>query len=470
MSTEEEKTRKMAFPNAWVIVAAMIAVVAILSWIVPSGSYDYQTVNVNGTERNVAIEGTYHVIEKSETTQTGFLGIFSAMYRGCVQAADIIFVTLCCAGTFGIMVKTGAFHAGIGTVLKKTGEKSLLLAPVLFLLFGIGASALGMLTEFYGFYPLVIGLFVALGYDAMTGFAIIALGEYIGFMGATLNPYTVAVAQSVAGVTLYSGLGFRVACFLIFLAISCIYTIRYARKVKKNPQMSIVRDHHCVHAVDTGTLNDYQMNTRNALVLLDLLITLVVLIIGLIKWSWGYKELCGLFILMSVIGAALSGWTPNHYCDEFVDSAKNVVWGIILIGLAKGIMVVMNDSGIIDTIVYALSGVLKGAPKMISAQLMLLVQTILNFPINSGSGQAVVTMPIMAPLADAVGISRQVACLAFQFGDGLTNLLWPTGGIVIACGIGDIPYEKWLKWFIPLFFILYVVQMVILGVAVAVGI
>lgn len=467
-----EKTlakKKRAFPNTWIIIAAMVAIVAILSWIVPSGSYDYEQVDVNGTMRNVAIDGTYHVVDKSETKPTGFLGVFAALYSGCVSAADIIFVIMCCSGTFGVMVKTGAFHAGIGAVMRKVGKKALIMVPILMTVFGLGGSVFGMLSEFYGFYPLIVGLGVAMGYDAMFGFAIIALGEYIGFMGATLNPYTVAVAQSVSGVPLYSGTSFRFVCFFIFMAISAAYVIRYAVKVRSNPMLSPVYGRPCIHAFSSEDLDQYKMDWRSALILIDLLVTLVVLMLGLMKWGWGYKELCGLFLIMSMVGALLAGWGPNKYVAEFVTCVKNVVWGALLAGLAKGIMIVMQDAQIIDTIVYALSNLLKEAPQWLSAQLMLLVQTLINFPVNSGSGQAVVTMPIMAPLADALGMSRQLACLAFQFGDGLSNLLWPTGGIVIVCGLADIPYEKWLKWFMPLFGILYVVQMILLFVAGIIG-
>ncbi len=470
-SSEQTLARKQrAFPNTWIIIAVMVAVAAVLSWVVPSGSYDYETIDVNGTMRSVAVDGTYHVIDKAETSPTGFLGIFGALYRGCVSAADIVFVTICCNGCFGIMVKTGAFHTVIGSVLKKMGKKSLLLVPALMLIFGLGGSVFGMLSEFYGFYPLVVGFGVALGYDAMFGFAIIALGEYIGFMGATLNPYTVVVAQSISGVPLYSGTPYRMGCFVVFMAAAIAYTIRYGQKVRKNPLVSAVYGRPCIHAFSTDDLEEYQFDKRTVLVLLDVLVTLLVLMVGLMKWGWGYSQLCGLFLIMSIVGALIMGWSGNRYCDEFVHCARNVLWGAMLPGLAKGIMVVMQDAQIIDTVIYTLANLLRWAPQWISAQLMLLVQTLINFPISSGSGQAAVTMPIMAPLADALGLSRQVACLAFQFGDGLSNLLWPTGGCVIVCGLADIPYEKWLKWFLPLFGILYVTQMILLQIAVMMGI
>lgn len=461
--------KKINMPDTWLIVFIIIVVMALLSWVIPSGSFDYETIDVNGTSRNVAIAGTYHQIDKSEVTPTGFLGIFAALYQGCVSAADIIFVILTCAATFGVMVKTGAFHAGIGKVMQKVGNRDLILIPVLMLIFGLGGSVFGMLSEFYGFYPLIVGLMIALGYDAMTGFAVLALGEYIGFMAATLNPYTVAIAQSISGVPLYSGLTFRVICFVVLMTISAVFVIRYALRVRKKPELSVVYGDTCTHSFDRSQLDQYTFNWRHGLILIDVLVTLVILMVGLIKLGWGYKELCGLFIIMSAVAALIAGWTPNKYCAELLVGAKGVLWGCILTGLAKGIVVIMDNAKIMDTIIYALSNLLQNAPSAISAQLMLIVQTIINFFIPSGSGQAAVTMPIMAPLADALGVSRQVACLAYQFGDGLSNLLWPTAGIVIICGLGDVRYDRWLKWFGKLFLILLVAQMVLIEIAVLAG-
>lgn len=228
--------KKFPFPDTWIVVFCIVAIIALLSWIIPSGTYDYEQIDVNGTTRSVAIAGTYRAIDKAEASPTGFLGLFAALYEGMVSAADIIFVMMVCAATFGVLVKTGAFHAGIGKIMKKLGNKDIVLIPVLMVLFALGGSIFGMLSEFYGFYPLIVGLFIALGYDAMVGFAVIALGEYVGFMASTLNPYTVAVAQSIAGVELYSGLGFRWICFVVFMGIAIAYTVVYAIRVRKNPK------------------------------------------------------------------------------------------------------------------------------------------------------------------------------------------------------------------------------------------
>ncbi|STO01693.1 C4-dicarboxylate anaerobic carrier [[Eubacterium] infirmum] len=465
----EKRKKKLVFPDTLIIVAIVVLIVAVLSWIIPSGTYDYKEMNINGRVRNVAIDGTYHVIDKSKVTTTGFLGFFSSLYRGCVDAADIIFVILCCCGTFGVMVKTGAFHSGIGVLLKKFGKKGLLLVPILMILFGLGGSIFGMASEFYGFYPLIIGLGIAMGYDAMFGFAVIACGEFIGFMGATMNPYTVGIAQNIAGLELYSGTWYRAICFVLFEVIAIIYVLRYAKKIEKNPKLSAVYGEKSIHEFSEGDLESYSFSKSDAVVILDMIITLVILMIGLMKWEWDYPQLCGLFLIMSMVAAGVKKWTPNKWCSEFIDSAKTVVWGCILTGVAKAIVVVMGDAMIMDTVIYNLSNLLKSAPRGISAGLMLIVQTFINFFIPSGSGQAVASMPIMSQLSDIIGVSRQTAVLAFQFGDGLSNIFWPTADIVIICGLGGIKLEKWYKWFTPLFLILLAAQLVMIEIAVFIG-
>lgn len=466
---EMKKKKERTFPDTLIIVAVIVLVMAILTWIIPSGSYDYQDVDINGRTRSVAIDGTYHTIDKSKVTTTTFLGFFGSFYRGCVSAADIIFVIFCCCGTFSVMVKTGAFHSGIGVLMKKLGSKGLIMVPILMLLFGLGGSIFGMASEFYGFYPLIIGLGIAMGYDAMFGFAVIALGEFIGFMGATMNPYTVGIAQNIAGLPLYSGTGFRAICFAVFEGISILYVIRYAKKLEKDPKYSVVYGEKNIHEFTGGSLDSYEFHTSDALVLLDMVVTLVILMIGLMKWGWDYPQLCGLFLIMSMVAAAIKKWSPNKWCAEFTDSAKTVLWGCLLTGCAKAIVVVMTDAQIMDTVIFALSNLLKHAPSAISAELMLIVQTLINFFIPSGSGQAVATMPIMAQLSDLIGVSRQTAVLAFQFGDGLSNIFWPTADIVIICGLGGMKLEKWYKWFTPLFFIILAAQIAMIAIAVAIG-
>lgn len=461
--------RRFAFPNSWIIVAAMAAITAILSWIIPSGQYDYVVQNIGGIMRRTAVNGTFHYIDKAAVRPADFLGFFACFYRGCVEAADIFFVMFFCTGTFSIMVETGAFHAGIAALLRRFGKNAMLIAASLILFFGICSSAFGMLSEFYGFFPFMAALGVAVGCDAMFGIAILALGEYIGFMSATTNPYTLAIAQTLSGLPLYSAALWHIFCFAVFIGTCAIYILRYGRKVSKNPEASVLYGDPCLAEMNKAKLDDCKIDGRMMLVIADMALTLIVLMYGLIRLNWGYTELCALFTVMSVFAAAVCGWSPNKYCEVFTVNIQRMFWGAMLTGLAKAMMVIMQDAQIIDTVTFMLTNLLKNAPAKFSAQIMLIVHTLINFPISSGSGKALITMPIMAPLADNLGLSRQVACTAFLFGDGLTKLLWPTGGCVIICALAGIPYEKWLKWFFPLCAILYLEQMLLLQLAVIIG-
>ena len=468
-ATAPSEKRKFAMPDTYIIVAVIVLIMAALTWVIPPGSYDYREVDVNGRMRSIAIDGTFHYLDASESNPTGFLAYFKSLYTGCVDAADIIFVIFTCAGTFGILVKTGAFHAGIGTVLRKMGNKDILLVPILMSVFALGSSMFGMLSEFYGFIPLMVGLGVAMGYDAMYGFAIIALGEYVGFMGATFNPYTVTVAQSIAGVPLYSATGFRFFALACFILASSAYVIVYGKRIQKNPRLSVVYGQESIHALNKDDLEQYRLDTKAVLIIFTVLATLGFLMYGMMELGWGYGELAGLFLIMSMIAAGIVGWSPNRWVDEFMIGVKTIVWGGLLTGVAKAIVVVMDDAHIKDTIIFALSNGLKDLPAVVSAQTMLVAQTVLNFFIPSGSGQAAATMPIMAPLSDMLGVSRQVACLAFQFGDGLSNLVWPTCGCVIICALGGISIQNWWRWFLPLAGILFLMQMALIALAMVMG-
>lgn len=454
----EKKKKRFQVPNTYILIAFVVLVIAILSWIVPPGSFDYEQVDVNGTMRNIAIDGSFHYLEEGSGTPTGPLRFFASFYNGCMEAADIIFIIFICAGAMGVILKTGAFHAGIGALLRKMGNKDVLLVVIFMFVFGLGGTLFGMLEEFYAFVPLFVGLGVAMGYDAMFGMAIIALGSYMGFMGATMNPYTVGVAQAIAGVPLYSGTAFRAICFVTFEIAGILYILNYGRKIKKHPELSVVYGDKCIHAFSKEDLDEYQFDKKKAFILLEIVVLLAIVMWGMMTQGWWFAELAAFFVVMSIIAAVVEGWSGEQYIDAFVDSIKDVVWGAMLTGVAKAIVVVMQDAMIMDTIIYFLSNLMNGVPSALAAEAMLVLQTFINFLVPSGSGQAAATMPIMAPLADVLGVSRQTAVLAFQFGDGLSNLLWPTCGCVVICGFANIPLQKWWKFFIPFFFIIFALQ------------
>lgn len=467
--SNNEKTKKFKLPDTWIIVFLMVVIVAILSWVVPPGTYQYEQVEVNGTMRNLAIEGSFEYLEEGSGTPTGFLGVFSALYRGCVNTAGTIFMVLTCCATFRIMVQTGAFHAGIGVALKRLGKSGPILITVMMIIFGLCGSVFGMLSELFGFYPLMVGLAIALGYDAMLGMAVLALGAYVGFAAGTLNPYNVMISQGIAQVEIFTNLGYRWVCFAVMVGICIIYVLWYGARIKKDPTKSIVYGKKNMHSFSDSDMDQYKLDTKAKLVLLDLAVVLVILAVGLLKYGWGNAQLCGLFIAMSVIASFIMGWSGDKYVAEFVEGVRGMAWGALIAGIAGGIMVVMNDALIIDTIIHALADLLENAPNQISAQLMLVVQTLINLPICSSTGQAAVTMPIMAPLGDALNISRDGVCLIYQLASGLTDLIYPVSNIVIVCGLSDIKYETWVKWVLPLVGILFVAEMVLVAVFLLLG-
>lgn len=467
--SNNEKTKKFKLPDTWIIVFLMVVIVAILSWVIPPGTYQYEQVEVNGTMRNLAIEGSFEYLEEGSGTPTGFLGVFSALYRGCVNTAGTIFMVLTCCATFRIMVQTGAFHAGIGVALKRLGKSGPILITVMMIIFGLCGSVFGMLSELFGFYPLMVGLAIALGYDAMLGMAVLALGAYVGFAAGTLNPYNVMISQGIAQVEIFTNLGYRWVCFAVMVGICILYVLWYGAKIKKDPTRSIVYGQKNMHSFSDSDMDKYKLDKRAKLVLLDLAVVLVILAVGLLKFGWGNAQLCGLFIAMSVVAAFIMGWSGDKYVAEFVEGVRGMAWGALIAGIAGGIMVVMNDALIIDTIIHALADLLENAPNQISAQLMLVVQTLINLPICSSTGQAAVTMPIMAPLGDALNISRDGVCLIYQLASGLTDIIYPVSNIVIVCGLSDIKYETWVKWVLPLVGILFVAEMALVAVFLHLG-
>lgn len=466
---EAKKTKKLKVPHVYVIVFFLVFIAAVSTWFIPSGEFEYEKINVNGVVRNVAIPGSYKVIPKEETTRAGLIEFMSSFHKGMINNAEVMMLIFIVNGAFALIVKTGAFHAMLGSLLRKLGDKSKIIIPVFFVLFGLGASLFGMNNEYNGLIPIFVGLGTALGYDAMLGFAIIELGRSLGFAAAIMNPFTIVVAQSIAGVPIYSNTPFRIAIFIAFNIIGIYWIFRYARKLDDDPANSLMKDEETMFSFDREELIEYKVTNKHILIFIEMLLALLLIMYGFIKLEWGSIELSGIFLLMGIIAAIINGWGPNKIAEEFIEGCRNIVYGALIVGFAGAILVVLKEAQIIDTIVNFMGSSLSRFHPAIAAQGMLFIQTIINFFIPSGSGQAATVIPMMAPIGDLVGVSREVTVLAYQMGDGLSNLLWPTCGIVTACGIAGIPIDKWWKFFVPLFGIMYIMQMIIIFIATIIG-
>lgn len=453
--------KKFELPHIFVLLSAIIVLCALASWFLPAGEFE-RAVNSEGVE--VVVPGTYHVVESSPV---GPFETVKSIYYGMMNGGSVIFFVFIAYAAIGLIISTGAFNglvAGLLKILK--GRARAIIIPVFITILGLASSTIGVFEEAFPFIPIFVGISMAMGYDALVGLAIVALGTGLGYSGAVMNPFTVGMAQSIAGLPQMSGAGYRIVCHLILIAIASAFTIRYALKIQKDPTKSLVYGDDFSHmAMDPEEIEKHSFGVREKLVLATLLIGIVVIVWGTKVKGWYFEDLSAVFLIMGIISSVIMGWSANEIAKKIAASFTDIAVACMMIGIARGILVVLQAGHIIDTIVYALSIPLSKLPGWVASNAMLAVQTALNFLIPSGSGQAVTSMPIMAPLADLTGISRQTAVLAFQFGDGLSNIIWPTAMAPIMCGIAGVKMDKWWKWLIPLFFILLLAQAVLVAIS-----
>ena len=458
----EKKKFRLHMPHVFVILFFLVLVASISTWIIPPGQFDYQSVDVNGTMRDLVVPGSFHYIDRSEASPTGIIDFFCSFHRGMIAGAEIMMMIFIVNAAFSMIVKTGAFDCMMGALLRKFDGKEKILVPLFFLIYALGATLFGMWNDFNGLIPIMVGMGVALGYDALFGFAIINLGIGISFASALVDPYTIVIAQSIAGIPVYSNPEIRIAMFVIFSAMSIWWIFRYGKKIKADPSKSLMAGEKTKFQFDRDELVKLKVGTREKLVLADILVCLIIIMYGFLRSGWGTIQLTGVFLMMGIIAAVIYRWSPNRIAEEFINGCADIVFGALIVGIARATLVVLEDGMVIDTIINSMASLLTGLPPAIAAQGMLVIETLINFIIPSGSGQATTIIPIMAPLGDLIGVSREMTVLTFQMGDGFSNLLWPTANIAIGCGISGVPISKWWKFFVPLFGLMYVVQMLLL--------
>ena len=459
MSTD--KKRKFKLPHIFVLLTGIIIVCAILTWILPAGEFDRQT-NAAGTE--VVVPGTYHTVDASPV---GPFETLKSLYNGMLNGGGVIFFVFIAYASIGLIISTGAFNglvAGLLKILK--GKARAVIIPIFILVLGCVSSTIGVFEEAFPFIPIFVGIAIAMGYDALVGLGIVALGVGLGYSGAVMNPFTVGMAQDIACIPQMSGIGFRIICHVVMIIVASTLLIRYALKVQADPTKSYVYGDDFSHMeMDPQGIEHHSFGIREKAVLAVLALGVVVIVWGVKTKGWYFEDLSAVFLLMGIVSSFIMGWGPDTIAQKMAASFTDIAVACMIIGFSRGILVVLQSGHIIDTIVYGISIPLGKFPAWIASELMLVVQTLLNFLIPSGSGQAVTSMPIMAPLADLIGVSRQVAVLAFQFGDGLSNIIWPTAMAPIMCGIAGIKIEKWWKLIVPIFLALFITQGVLIAIA-----
>lgn len=453
-------------PNPVLIISLIILISALASYIIPAGIYE--RVEDAGTGRMVVDPTTFQYTDQNPT---GFLDFFTAVTRGFQGGSSIIAFLFIVGGSLGILSATGAIHSGLSTLVRKMKGKELLMIPVIMLVFSVCSTLAGCNEEYLAFLPLIITVCIAMGFDSITALALVFCSVGTGYGAGCTNAFTVGVAQGIAGLPVFSGLGYRIVIFVILLVINVTFVMRYAMKVKKDPTSSAMYEYDRSRVPELNMEQMDPLTNRQKICLVVLAATFVCLIVGVIKFGFYMDEISALFLIMGIATGIIGGLNAGKIADSFVAGCKGMMLPCLMVGLCKGATLILSDANIMDTIVHALASLLNHVPSALIAFGMFIVQDLFNILVPSGSGQAAITMPIMAPLADVVGVTRQTAVFAFQFGDAFTNAITPASGMTMSClALAAVPYKKWLRFILPLIGIWWVVSFCFLTYATITGI
>jgi uncharacterized ion transporter superfamily protein YfcC len=424
---------RLRVPHTFVLLFLLIVAAAAATWWIPAGEY----ARVERDGRTLVEPGSYHRVDPQPA---GFKEIVLAYPRGLAATAAIVFYIFLIGGAFGVVTATGAVDAAIGYAVRAARGRGPWVIGLLMLFFALGGGTIGMAEETLPFLPALVILAKRLGYDETTGAAIALVGAGAGFAGAFLNPFTVGVGQGIADLPLFSGMGYRLIVWTVVTAIAVVYVLRYAARVRREPP-----------AVEAETTAAHSPGARQKLVLVALLGGLALVVVGALRWQWGILELAGLFVGLAVVAGLVGGLGGDATAEKFLEGAAGIASGALVVGLARGVLVVFDGARVTDTILHALVTLVQGLPTQVTILGIYAVQVLLSYLVPSGSGQAALSLPILVPLADLVGVTRQTSVLAYQFGDGFSNIFTPTSGYFMAgLALAGVPWTRWARFLWPL--------------------
>lgn len=504
-----EKTKKnkknFSFPSAFTVLFIVLLIAQALTYLVPAGSFSrlsynkdesvFEIVNPQGEtskvkatqdeldKRNisiplksfengdifkpVAIPGSY---ERMEQHPQGFVELLKAPIAGIEDSVGIIVFVLVLGGNIGVLNAAGAFDAGISALSRKVKGKEYLLIIIISSIIALGGTTFGLAEETIAFYPILMPIFLAMGYDAMTCIATIFMGTCIGTMFSTTNAFSVVIASNAAGISFKTGLPFRIISLIIAMILTLIYIIRYAQKVKKDPTKSIVYDDR--EKIEERFLKDYDpskeipFTTRRILMLLIFTLAFPIMIYGVSSKSWWFEEMSALFLLVGIILIVISGLGEKKAVGAFLSGSSDLVSVALIIGVARGINLIMDQGLISDTLLNGATNVIRGMNGVVFSTVQFFLFSFLGIFIPSSSGLATLSMPIVAPLADTVNIGREVIVSAYNHGQGWMAFITPTGLVIATLELVDVSFDKWLKFIIPLMAIIGIFTIVMLGIEV----
>lgn len=467
MKQKQHKKRiKFAMPDAFIIIFSISILAAIATYFIPAGSYERETV-----------DGLTKVIPDSytptESNPTNLLNLFKSIQLGMVETAHIIFMIFVIGGIVRVIESTGAINSSINMLISKTKGRYMVLITTVSGIFGVLASMGLVANAVIAFIPIGVALARSLKMDAIVGIAMVYLGYYSGMIAGIFDPTILGFAQTIAELPLFSGISLRIVIFIALITIAITYTNRYAKKIKNDPAQSIMAGNpfgdgasQSKEETETESNNIANFTVTHQLVLLSFVIFLGIFIYGAFTMGWGINELVAVFLMMGVAVAIIARITPNKFINVFIEGARSITYGALVVGLARSIIIIMEDGNIIDTIVHAALVPLESSSLFVGAQLLFLFNLLFNLLVTSGTGQAAIIMPIMIPIVDILGLTRQTGVLAFMLGDGFSNIIAPTSGVLMAVlAIGGVKWTKWLRFAFPLLLMWMAVGMIAIAYA-----
>jgi uncharacterized ion transporter superfamily protein YfcC len=464
--------KNLKIPHVFIFLSAIILFTSILTYVIPSGQFERTTREVDNVQRTLVVPGSYQPASKhfsvqgiilgdkvpGKSTPVSILGLFTSIPKGMNSAASLIFFVFIVGAVLALIQQTGTINIFINLLLHKFSGSPILLVFILFVFISFAATFMGMGTEFIPLIPIFLMISNRLGYDRLFGLGVLMIAGDVGWSTAITNPFTVQIAQRIAELPIGSGIGLRIVFFIISLVIGLTFLILYGKRVKKDRSNSVMPDDPFEMEGDTLSTGNHKPTRKHVGIGISALVLFAMILFAVQTMGWGLIEMTGGFFAVGVCTIIISGMSGSEAMRSFIKGLEMMLVPALIIGFARGIQVVMEEGMIIDTILHGTSLLLEGKHPLVSAQGMFVFQTVLNFFIPSASGQAMVSMPLMVPLSDLLGISRQTAVLIFTSGDGFSNMIIPTNGVLMASlAIGGVPFEKWIRFIWPLFLTLTVV-------------
>lgn len=471
-------TSRIKIPHVFIFLSGIIVIAAVATYFIPSGSYDRATKTIDGVDQTVVIPGSYQKTPKhyslkgmiledkkdGNASPVSLLGLFTAIPKGMAQSASLIFFLFTVGAVFSLIQETGAVTAIVYRLMEKFKNSRILLPVIIFATVALGSSMLGMGAEFIPMIPVFLLVSKELGYDRLFGVSLLLMAEGVGWTSGITNPFNVQIAQQIAEVPIGSGIMFRAVFFIFCFSIGLRYFLSYGKKVRIDPGKSVMKNDQ--FDLESLKMEKVQLRRKHKHIILAALVLFAMIIYAVQTMGWGLIEMSGGFLAVGVITIFICGMNGDEAMKAMIKGLETMIVPALIVGIARGIQVVMVEGEVIDTLLHHAASVLEQQPKLLAAQGMFLFQGTLNFWIPSASGQALVTMPLMVPLSDLIGLSRQMTVFIFMIGDGMSNIVIPTNGFLMAVlGIAGVPFDKWFRFILPLF-----IQLVIVGAAfIAIG-